>query len=231
MLSSVSVVLLMLLAAPAGGPATSPGDLIRVWFEQLADADADVREQARVNLMGIDRRQLPELRQIVSDHKPIRASQAAVLQDIVKHVYKAGMTYDVRERVGFLGVTFKQSIEPPGAMVERRVEGFCAYRFLRDGDVIVGIAEMPAVRLDDSDQLRLLLQQVPAGTRLTFQLIRNGRTVSVPIRLDARPAIADRSAVASMDEFESMREEKAQEYWSANFAPVLEGQGLTAASP
>src|SRR5689334_6827352 len=44
---------------------------IRQWFSDLDDPDASVREQARVGLMGMKRRDLPAFQQLVADSRPL----------------------------------------------------------------------------------------------------------------------------------------------------------------
>lgn len=226
---SCGVILILGLLGLGAAPATAPSDLIRTWFNQLADSDPDVREQARVNLMGIDRRELPALRQIVTESRPIRASQAAVLYDIVTHAYAAGEPYIAQEKGCVLGVQLSPSQDPPGVEVAQRFPGFCAYRFLRDGDVIIGIAEMPGALSKVPLDLRAILGQVPGGTRLTFQVLRNGQTRSIPIRLDACPANPAADLETAIRKLHELREQRAVEFWTRNFAPLLEDQGVTAA--
>ena len=75
----------------------------------------------------------------------MQASQAAVLYDIVMHVHMAGEPYQAAETMGgFLGLRETRDwTSPPGVAITTRIPGFCAYRMLREGDVIVGIEEFP----------------------------------------------------------------------------------------
>ena len=50
---------------------------IRRWFDRLADRDPKVRDQARFDLMGLGPDDLPALRQLVIEHKPLFSTQAA----------------------------------------------------------------------------------------------------------------------------------------------------------
>lgn len=223
---AVAVFILSLLSVE-GAPATLPADMLRTWYVQLADSDPDVRERARIDLMGIERGQLPHLRQIVADTRPIKAAQAAVLYDIVSHVFMATEPYEANPRAGFLGVRLPESLDAE-ALVTGRVPGFCAYRMLQDGDVIVGIAELPGVKFPSRTQFTNAIRAIPAGTRLTLHILRNGQNKSVALRLDARPTASD--PPNSMSDLENDRKEKADAYWARHFAPLLP-EHVTNASP
>jgi hypothetical protein len=67
-------------------PATPP-ERVRQWFNELADTNVGVREQARVALMGLRVDELGILREIIDASRPVGPAQAAVLRDIVLHVY------------------------------------------------------------------------------------------------------------------------------------------------
>jgi len=115
------LLLVTVVALGARPPATTQSsDQIRAWYLQLADRDPEVREQARINLMGIKRRDLPALEKVVADSRPVRASQAAVLYDIVTHVHMAGEPYKVAPNTGgFLGLRGLQTWDsPPGIVVD-----------------------------------------------------------------------------------------------------------------
>lgn len=77
---------------------------IREAFAQLADADAEVREEARLRLMALERRYLPALQKLVERNRPLLPPQAAVIREIVTHVYLTGEPYNGDGRYGFLGV-------------------------------------------------------------------------------------------------------------------------------
>ncbi len=226
---SFGVMFIFSLLGLTVAPATVPSDSIRGWFNQLADSNPDAREQARINLMGLSRADLATLRQIVAETRPLRASQSAVLYDIVAHAYSAGEPYDSREVGCVLGVQLAPSEDPPGVRVAERFPGFCAYRYLRDGDVIVGVAELPGVVLNAPRALSNVLSQLRGGTRVSLQVLRNGQTQSIPIRLDACPAGADLEQGIRL--LHERREQRATEYWTKNFAPLLDDQGITSADP
>src|SRR5438874_2391396 len=125
---------------------TRPTDQLAAWFSDLANKDASVREQARVGLMGISRADLQTLRKLVETNRPLAPSQAMALHEIVTQVHQATEPYEaVEDRPGFLGVPLPRIASAigldandddsqAGVLVTDRIPGFCAYRFLQNGD-------------------------------------------------------------------------------------------------
>lgn len=100
-------------AAPSEKPDGSEGGVtvaagveagMREAFAQLADADADVREAARLRLMSLERRYLPALQKLVERNRPLLPAQATVIRQIVTHVYLSAEDYSHNANLGFLGV-------------------------------------------------------------------------------------------------------------------------------
>lgn len=234
----VVVLLLGAALAPGAQPASRPApaqtstDAVRTWYLQLADRDPEVRERARINLMGIKRKDLAALEKVVAENRPVQASQAAVLYDIVTHVYMAGEPYPVNDTLGgFLGLRNMNDWDaPPGVMITTRIPGFPAYRMLREGDVIVGIDELPDTAITNSREFVDVLRQVPAGATVTLRVLRGGDVQKVAVRLDPRPAAANNLGDA-MALLESTRQTKADEYWARAFAPLVEDQSVSALHP
>ena len=50
---------------------TQAADHVRLWFDQLAHNDPEVRENAKLKLMGLRRAQLGILRSVVDQSRPI----------------------------------------------------------------------------------------------------------------------------------------------------------------
>ncbi len=225
-------------ATPSSRPASAPpaapaADALRTWYLQLADPDPDVREQARLNLMGIKRRDLATLETIVAESRPVQASQAAVLHDIVTHVHMAGEPYQTIDTMGgFLGLRDMRDWDSPrGVMITMRIPGFPAYRMLREGDVIVGIEEFPEHEFAGTNQFIAVMRQMPAGTTLTFRVLRGGNVQKVPVTLGHRPAAAAGNDGAAMAMLETTRQTKADEYWARAFAPLVEDKSASAMNP
>lgn len=218
----------MLIAEPA--PATRP-DAIAAAFQRLGDRDPDVREQARIELMGLHRSKLDALRAVVEKARFVSPEQASVLRDIVVHVYMAGEPQPPDESPnGFLGVRImldtvavadeqeQDASRVVGIGVEGRFPGFCAFRMLRDGDVIVGVEEHPRIVFNSREVLQGTISMMRPGQTIHLRVQRGGQTLSVPVTLDARP----REAQGSFELLLQERLNRAEEYWQRAFVPLLE---------
>jgi hypothetical protein len=204
---------------------------IQQWFEELADPDPAARQQARVNLMGLRRSDLPALRELVERSRPLAPSQAAALQPIVSHIYLSEETYPTRAgAAGFLGVTPAQgrmdhwsdvdpdfSHQQTGAVVLDRLPGFVGYRMLLDGDVIVGIVERPNLRIRGPTDLIQSIAGHRAGETIHLRIVRGMQVLDVPVTLDTRYD----DNILRNEQFIRDREHVAHEYWQEHFAPLL----------
>jgi hypothetical protein len=231
-------------AARAAQPATQPATQIQKWFDELADRDPDVREKARDALMGMNASDLPRLRAVVQQSQPLAPSQAAELRDVVTHVYLAGETYPGDATKGFLGVKLsgiRTRIGPvapqppaddelvdagfaagPGVFVSERMPGFCGFRSLRFGDVVLGVVTREGLlRTRTQYELIPAVAATRPGGTLTLELLRQGLVIRVAIKLDVRPKAANDLNV--IDEFTNERELKAEAYWRRNFALLVDG--------
>jgi hypothetical protein len=221
----------------AASPPTSQPDKLATWFSDLANKDASVREQARVGLMGISRPDLETLRKLVEANRPLAPSQAMALREIVMQVYESTEPYEaVADKPGFLGVPLPpitsaigldgtDDDSQAGVLVTDRIPGFCAYRFLQNGDVIVGITEAPKKPIRKSDDLTEIITLCKGGDTIHLEILRGGQRMTVAIKLNARPAWAVRGNINQIplqqDELRE-RQRKADEYWDQNFAPLLQ---------
>lgn len=256
--SAALSLLCLLAAAPADGPI-SPRQLLdqqrqsqpspqqpanaeapelksmKQWFAELDDADASVRESARVKLMGLRRRDLGAFQKMVRESAPLAPAQAAVLRQIVTHVYLAGEPYDTTGAEGFLGVKMQESnvrlpaadgveqLAPAvGVVIVERFAGFVGARMLLDGDVILGIVERPDVRTMGMYEFQMVVKSVTPGTTIHFQIMRQGQVIRVPVTPDPRPFEAD----GLMSDLIYRRQRRADEYWERTFAGLVkEGVG------
>lgn len=203
---------------------------MRQWFAELDDPDAAVRDAARLKLMGMRRQDLPAFRQLVHESVPLQPSQAAVLRQVVTHVYLAGEGYETTNAEGFLGVKMQEtSVRLPaadraepfapavGVVIVERMPGFAGARMLVDGDVILGVVERPDVRTLGVYEFQMVVKAVTPGTTIHFQVMRQGQVIRVPIAPDPRPFEAD----VNMQDLTYRRQRKADEYWEKSFAPVV----------
>jgi hypothetical protein len=213
---------------------TRPSDQIASWFSDLANKDAAVREQARVNLMGISRADLQTLRRLVEANRPLAPSQAMALREIVVQVHQSTEPYEpVPDRQGFLGVPLRDVTMvldgtddegQAGVLVTDRIPGFCAYRFLQNGDVIVGITEAADRPIRKGTDLTEIIKICRGGDTIHLEVLRAGQKVTVPIKLNARPtwAVQGLNQIPTYQDEIRERQRKADEYWDQTFAPLLE---------
>ena len=204
---------------------------MRQWFADLDDPDSSVREQARVNLMGMRRPELPEFQKLIRDSRPLMPAQAAVLRQIVTHVYLAGEEYTTTGTEGFLGVRMSEtSVRLPagdgadqfapavGVVIVERMPGFVGARMLLDGDVVLGVTERPDVRTLDVNQFQMVVRQITPGTTVHFQVMRQGQVIRVPVTLDPRPFDPD---TFILQDLIYRRQKKAEEYWDHSFGQLV----------
>jgi hypothetical protein len=230
-------------AAPA--PATQPSSRVERLLVELAHPEPAVREDAYTQLLMLDRDDLPALREAIAAARPLTPAQSAVLREVVTQAFLAGEPYAVDERLsGFLGlmqpttesvVVFREGEAGEagdagrvvhadgtrfqiGVPVGERLPGFCAYRALRSGDVILGLLDRHRIALREWRELQNAVSQAGPGETVTFDVLRNGRKLQVRIRLDPRPrGAADIGLIEDL----RRREERADQYWEANFAPLV----------
>lgn len=240
MCHGLALVLLCLLAvatAFADGPATRPTTqpsspttestakpfpAMRQWFAELASPDGEVRNEAMVNLMGLRADDLPALRKLVEETRPLAPEQFVALKQIVIHDFLAGEPYDAREGAGFLGIHLPGLSEDADAIVVNRLPGFIGERMLRDGDVILRILEQPQVEIRRGGDLTTALSRFSAGQLVHLQILRQGHVIRVPVRLDPQPLEVSATNRDLMDDFLFRRLERAQKYWDKHFADLVE---------
>ena len=222
-------------------PANSP---IRRWFLRLSDPDPKIRDQAKTDLMGISADDLPKLRQLVIDSRPVSPAQSAALHDIVLQAYLASEPYKVADgdtdAAGTTGPFFMGLFWPVpdndqarlGVAVDVRLPGFPGYRFLRKGDMIMGVYFNPDLPLEvvpnmlTNTQATLsgAIKSSPGTQNIVLQVLRDGETMRIPIKMAPRPAFADPINAGSMTAFVGPRVEQAEAYWNENFASLLDGR-------
>jgi hypothetical protein len=229
---------LLLPSTPQPAAATQPtprADLatVRRWISQLASDNYQTREAARIALMGLKRQELDTLRQAVIQHLPLAPNQLINLREIVTQVYLAGDIFipDASDG-GFLGIKLLTKPEEETYPIERgvtvlfRVPGFCAFRMLQNGDVILSIHSDAGDRvLNEAMELRRAVSSIKAGQTITLEVLRQGRILNVPITLDRRPLHTDEEA--ALQEFINDRADRADEIWERDFAPLLKNQLLS----
>jgi S1-C subfamily serine protease len=109
-------------------------------------------------------------------------------------------------------------------VVELRLPGFAASRFLRDGDIILAISTDGAamVPVHSSRDIMDPVSRLRAGQQVRLQIIRHGRRIEKTLTLDARPReLEQRQAALTFESFRKMQDQKAEDFWSAHFAAVV----------
>jgi hypothetical protein len=119
-----------------------------------------------------------------------------------------------------IGIQLMQVAARTGVPIEYRIPGFCAFRSLREGDVILSIVRPVPRRLGEWGELSPTVIRFRAGDTVTFEVLRQGKLIEIPIKLDARPLVANENAW--MTEILPAREAAADEYWATHFAPLVE---------
>lgn len=219
---------LPLLANPLP-PNVSPSDeLIKRRLSQLADADPEVREQARYELLGLGRTDLPRLRDVVAQAGPLVPSQSVVLREVVIHVFLSGEPFEQAPGASpFLGITMVEGMlslhenGSPwrlGVTVGECMPGFAAYRVLREGDVILALEQNPPVSIHSPGDLVQALGEHRPGDTVHLRVLRGGNILVLPVVLGPRPLWAERFGREDL----LLRQQAAQAYWHLWFAPLVE---------
>jgi len=226
------------------GSASITPETIPVAYLQLANGDALQRYEAKLHLMGLTREQLPTLLAAVRSNLPVTPTQALALRDVVLQAHVASerlepdLSKDTNSNIagpkGFLGLAPQIMNRPfirdgerlavnDGVQFESRTPGFCAYRWLQDGDVILAIGrdgDDQMLRVASFTVLSNAVRATAPGTTIQMKVLRGGGTVTLRFPLDARPAVATnpQDFLAAMRQFA----EKAEAYWQANFSPLID---------
>jgi hypothetical protein len=214
-------------------PATRPTAVeksIGQWIAELDHRSPLVRESAAVRLMGLSRDDLPALQRVIERDQPISPGQAAVLHDVVLHVWLTGEPYK-KQATGFLGLSLMpngmwddQDLSRDGVQVVSRMPGFAAYGALLDGDLILQIREAPAVRFGMVEHFASRISAYDPGTLIHLIVQRGSRQVVVPVRLSARPEAAGelQGGRSAMDTLLGERILAAEKYYQEHFARLID---------
>lgn len=232
MRSAPFVLLSMLLSAGLAGaaatrPSTSPAahpEQIRQWMAGLFDFDAPVRSQARYELMGLSRDDLPLLKSVLGDLAPLENNLETDLREIVTHVYLREAAYN-SDPAGFLGIRMPpmtgQNLQ---VQIQSRIPGFSGYRALQDGDVILGIVGSALPEPLQREEFVQAIRLMRPGRQVHLKILRQGREATVTLPVDARPADRSDSPVdyeRSVGELMEARQAEAQRYWTEHFGPLF----------
>ena len=124
-----------------------------------------------------------------------------------------------------------------GAPIGERLPGFCGFEAFRPSDVVTAVTfkldrrqgipagddSVPTVEtsrdLETWTSLSMIIMTIPANTLVTFDVLRNGALIKVPVRLSPRPVTA--SNLATFMPTVEERAKKASDYWNLHFAPLV----------
>ena len=84
-----------------------------------------------------------------------------------------------------------------------RIPGFCAYRFLQNGDVIVGITEAAGKPIRKAKDLTDVIQVCRAGDTIHLEILRGGFLdilIDIALRIDDRSFAVRANQIGSMSE-------------------------------
>jgi len=226
-------------------PSTQPdepllADRVAQCISALGNPDPELRARAREALLSSGKRSdLETIRSVVQASRPLMPSQIAALKEIVQHLYLTGETYEKNATAAFMGVqltpisvAWSPAGGVPGVLsgqaIANRFPGFCGYAALEDGDVVLEVGTHGQARLPVAgEMLATFVRSMRPGSTADLRVLRQGRLVTVPIRLDARPACLDDArfqlpaAESSMEKLLSDRQAAADRYWDTTFAPLL----------
>ena len=133
-----------------------------------------------------------------------------------------------------------------GVSVDERLPGFPSYRFLRTGDMILGVLSDPSLPLDqlpnmevhNIDSLKNSILTKPQN--IALQVLRGGEVIQIAIKMAPRPQFAvpalqpQNAAIQNnarvIENFSSIRAQHADDYWHLNFDAVVDPHSDTTAS-
>ena len=118
-----------------------------------------------------------------------------------------------------------------GVPVVDRWPGFPARRWLRDGDLILGLSDdpdgppdcPPELPTHDVPDLLEAMRQCRSRPRVTLSLVRDGRPLRVTMDMVSEPAQTRRRHAAAVAAFALDRQRRADAYWRSTFAPLVDG--------
>ena len=230
--STVFVSILAATCLAADAPSTQP--TINQSFANLASPDADLRDQAKSRLLGLSRSDLPALRELVEQNRPLAPAQMAALHDIVVHLYLSGEPYESDPDFGFIGLRWTDvdminDVPRLGVPVGTRLPGFPGFQLLRDGDLILGVFLQPDSPLQQwpnryTTTIRMLQLGIEAAGNqrdIVLLVLRQGQRMRIPVRLRPKMKVPDLAAATDIETYFLQWQKKGEDYWQAQFLPLL----------
>lgn len=113
-----------------------------------------------------------------------------------------------------------------GVLILDRMPGFNGARTLRDGDVVLGVVELPDHPTFDHGSMTRAIGSFGAGETIHLQVLRQGQVVRLPVTPGPRPMAVVDPFNNAMEPLLDRRKKQVESYWEQTFAPLLkEGVG------
>lgn len=228
------------LVSRAEDTDTGRREQIKGWVRLLGDREPTSRTTARQALLGLQRDELPLLRDIVASMQPLRPAQAQPLEEVVTYVVtRAALNEVPHSSEAFLGVSLPSEYgaddvmdfgpgdssmvrETPstdtGVPIINRLGGFVAYRYLEDGDIIEAVRFGGVLQSTQSvGEFRAAIKAARVGQDVTFRVRRAARVLEVTFELDAK-AVDQRDMQETIENAQS----SASDLWQQTFAPLVD---------
>ena len=235
--------LALILCAAANLAAAPDSALLKNLIAQLGSDNPQLRDEARVQLMGLQRADLPALRAAALAQSPLLPGQVEQLREVVTQVYLSGEDYhkNPADPRGFAGLRWGMDVLnetfSTGIPVQERIPGFPAFRVLQTGDIITQVMEHPKTPLQHIADFINVVHLMQHGDVVHLSILRSGRTMSVALPLDFVPVDLDQHVVEDgwIDNWILARNQRAEDYWNSEFwaidPSVATTQQTTAVQP
>ena len=218
---------LALTCVLANAAEQRPTDLAH-WLTLLNSREPALRSEGRQQLMGESTADLEQLRRLLTA-KPCPPAQVDALEDVVTYVVaRANIGATADSGKPFLGVEFAdddfsivtQDQQRPCGVPIRPLPGFVSYRYLQDGDVIIGLGTGKDLKLTPTrEDFAPALSNYSAGDKITLHVQRGGNLMDITLTLDRRPT--DTLNGADTQERAANAQMVAEAYWTQQFRPLL----------
>lgn len=241
--AALVLVLMFWVPVPTHG-AQSEGnrrEQVRGWIRLLADPEPATRADARRALLGLQRDELPLLREVVASMQPLKPAQAQPLEEVVTYVLTRAAindlpqaseaflgvslpsAYDVYDRIDFEAEEpseFCSDTQGYGVPIASCLNGFVAYRYLEDGDVIEAVRISGVLQpTPNVTVFRNAIRNARVGQKITLRVRRGARVLDVTFALDAKKVV---DPIELQDTIQSAQN-SAWDYWHRQFAPLVDG--------
>jgi len=216
--------LALILCAAANLTAAPDSSLLKNLIAQLGSDNPQLRDEARVQLMGLQKADLPSLRAAALAQSPLLPGQIEQLREVVAQVFLSADDYrkDPADPRGFAGLSWGTDVLnesfASGIPVQERIPGFPAFRVLESGDIITGVLEQPQTPLHKIGDFIAVVLLLRHGSVVHLSILRSGHPVLVALTLDDFPVDLDKHRnTVWVDNWILARSQRAEDYWNNEF--------------